>query len=237
MRALIAAIIPLVGVGVFWLQYKFPHYSILIWCILIAGALLGMMAAISGALAVSPKWTPRLLWGWVLGVTFFSLLLAVACLFAVVWIGDGIGNSSVTETRNIATALGAAIGVAATAIYTILAKKISYKSIAQRALSARYGSKFPNDTTDAGPGFNAGRTAVTEEGGSIEIPGSWNIAGSEQTTGGKTLVTIEGWKTSAVRVRLHLIRHALTEAASAAVAPAPQTPTGQAPAPPGPSIK
>jgi hypothetical protein len=225
MKGIIATIAPLAGVGAFWLVFKSPQYAPLIWGLLIGGTLLALFVALVGVFA-PPQLAPILLWAWVVFLPLFGLLLAVACYFAILWIGEHVGKARPADTSAVAIALGAAIGVIATAIYNLIATKISYKSFARRAVYARYQWSFPTKTTDGSTGFNAGRAAVRHGGGTIEVPDNWNFPGAVKTrTEGPsprpiTTVVIDGWGFKAVGVRRGLIQKALAEArATAPTAP------------------
>jgi hypothetical protein len=221
---------PALWCGCFLVLSELPQYAPLILSLLIGGALLGLLAALAGLFGAPPRWTPTLLWGWVLFVSLFGILLAVGCLFIVLYAGDHISKPNSTQSKAIITALGAAVGVTATAVYSML-PKMGYSRFARVAVTFRYETAFPNITTRNDIGFKAGRAAVQDEGGAVDFPANWQVTRSEQSEGSPLrTVVIDGWKFKAVRVRLDLIRQGL------AGQPSPPRPLGESGDPPQASM-
>jgi hypothetical protein len=175
-------VIPLAGIGVFWLLSDSRVPAAVTWGVLAGCGLVSLVAACAGVIAGAavPRWTAVLLSGWVLLLFIVSVLFAAGCLYLGLKVGDHIGSANHTRATIIATGLGAAIGAIAVIVYDVL-PNIGYGWFAQLVINSRYLSHFPAESPRSDQGFLAGRSAVTDPGGgSVYFPADWEVPGSNQ---------------------------------------------------------
>jgi hypothetical protein len=239
MGRVVPVIIPLAGIGVFWLLSDSRVPVAVTWGVLAACLALGFAAACAGLIAGAtvPRCTAILLRGWVLFAFLVSVLLAAGCLYVALKIGDHVGSANPSRAKAFATGLGAAIGAIAVIVNNVV-PSIGYGWFARTAMGFRYGKSFPATSPRTDQGFRAGRSAVTDPGGgSVPFPASWDVPdsrelGSEEAKKRQEeekeplrTILIENWSATAVRRRLTLIRLALPDPAPAATKPAPSAGT------------
>jgi hypothetical protein len=206
-------LIPLAGLGVFWLltESHVPHG--LTWGILIGCTCGGLVAAIVGAFlgATRPLLTAVLLCGWALFIVVGGVIIATLFCYLALKIGDHIGGPDNATSKAIAAGLGVTVGALAKIVYDAV-PQIGYSSITSWIIHFRYEDEFPNETGNMDAGFLAGWAAIKYPGGgSIPFPATWQLADSRPDPENAALQTlvIKGWTVTAVRRRLILIKKAV----------------------------
>jgi hypothetical protein len=214
MRRLVPAVIPLAGIGMFWLLSNSVVPVPVFWVVVAGCGGVGLLAAFAGLIAgaTAPRSTALLLRGWSLFVFIVSALFAAGCLYLAYKIGGHVGSANLARAKVIATGLGAVIGAAAVILYNAV-PGIGYGWFARMTITFRYESVFPakSDRVDD-DGFLAGRSAVTDPGGgSVPFPANWQVRGSNPHDEKPELrtIVIDGWRAVAVRRRLTLIKLAM----------------------------
>jgi len=222
-KRLTPVLIPLAGLGVFWLLSE-PHVSHgvkshvshgVIWGLLIGCAAVGLAAAIAGFFVgkAQPLLAAVLLYGWALFVVAAGVVIATIFYYLALKIGDHIGGPDNATTKITAAGLGVAVGALVKIVYDAL-PQIGYPYIARWTLHFRYENKLPNASGNMDAGFLAGWAAIKYTGGgSIPFPATWSIASSRPDPGNAELRTIpvKGWTIVAVRRRLILIKKAIAK--------------------------
>jgi hypothetical protein len=202
----VAIVAPLAGVALYVGLSHHDLQSLIVW-ILGAIAVAGLILTVAGGLLGhhAPRWAALFLAGWVAAVAVALVLVGLLVCWIGAMVGDQFGSNDPNKAKGIAeVAVAAVIAVGAYSLNAL--NRFDYAACARSVLSLRYEGQYPKPTSTTLAQMEAPWEALWGSG-TVSIPSSWVIPGSQETSGTRT-IALRHHSPTAVSRRLRLIREA-----------------------------